>query len=253
MNPSDYTRTAAALLVIPYLAEELEIQSISGTPETSGSSKPGSRTPAPISYTSDLEAAWNTLTTWVRDWQETIGTQGTVTPTWSGVCEFLSRHWPNMAEQHPAATDFADEIAGHGVLWGDERLSGDGRSWSVHRLLSRHTQQASSWQPIIGRWKCPVGEPPCNGKLLEHIEQRVIVCQTDNQHWWTQDMYEQLGKMLGMDYRLTTEQAAQVAKVSKRTIDRWIASGVLPLLPGEERIVDKRDLAVLAARRVTGA
>lgn len=255
----EYTRTLDALIAIPALVETLELELIEATPSAAGGrSKPASRIPSNPELISDLEQAWGVLVTWARDWAETY-TLTAPSPYWDEVCGFLARHWPNMAEQHPAADEFADEVAGRGSTTVLRTETGQVTIQSVWIRLSRHTlDEPREWQPIIGRWKCPVIHPErpgqCAGDLVENILQRIIVCRKCGTSW-TQDRYENLGDMLGMERVVTPEQAALVAKVDKRTVNRWIASGELPLVDDVRgrRMVDKRDLAILATRRETSA
>jgi hypothetical protein len=257
--PADYTRTLAALTAIPALVETLEVELIDATASSEGTrTKPASRPPANPELMSDLEEAWGVLTTWARDWSD-VYTFTAPMPYWDEVCGFLARHWPNTAETHPAAQEFADEIGGTGSWTTNRTETGPITVQSVWVRLSRHTlDEPREWQPILGRWRCPVIHPDadgnCDGPLMENMLQRVITCSRCGTTW-TYDQYDKLGAMLGMEYTLTVEQASLVAKVSKRTIDRWINTEDLPLVPDERgrRMVDRRDLYALTTRRVTSA
>lgn len=258
VNQIDYNRTLAALTAIPALVETLEVGLIDATASSEGTrTKPASRPPANPELMSDLEEAWGVLTTWARDWAD-VYTFTAPMPYWDEVCGFLARHWPNTAETHPAAQEFADEIGGTGSWTTNRTETGPITVQSVWVRLSRHTQDdPKEWQPLPGRWRCPIIHPDrpgtCGGEMVENILQRLIVCPRCGETW-TYDRYDHLGQMLGMDVIVTVEQAALYAKVSPRTINRWIKENHLPLVPDERgrRMVDKRDL-VIVTRRVTSA
>ena len=262
VDPALYARTVYALEEIPSIVGYLQSELTEATPTLNGHTKPSSRPPAPVGLLADLDTGWAVVTSWAVDWSDRYQ----YTPprvTWADVCGFLARHWPNASITHPAAAEFADEIAGIAgrtkdgepvPLWGAQRTgSADGRVFSVLVSLSRYLDDREhAWRPITGRWKCPVvvDAGPCGGKLLEHVEQRFIVCTRTGTHSWQADEYERLGLMLGQEYLVTIGQAAAVAKVSRRTVERWAKAEMLPVTLGPDghRLIDKRDLAILVTR-----
>lgn len=238
---SDYTQTLAALVAIPALVETLEVELIEGRRGSGTRSKPGSRPPAPIGLLSDLDEAWNILTTWAKDWAETYAYTPPA-PHWTDVAGFLERHWPNTAETHPAAADFADEIAGR-----------DSSRPSVWIILSRHTtDHEPTWRVLPGRWTCPLTEPElCGGQLLHKTGEWLIRCPDCGETWTGDHEIERLGLILGCEIEVTIDQAAALSGVHRATIYRWIDTGRLPTRQWEGRtLVDKRDL-VLLTRRVS--
>lgn len=246
MNVStpDYTRTLAALLAIPALVETLEAELIEGRRGASSRSKPSSRPPAPIGLLSDLDEAWNILTTWAKDWAETYN-YTPPKPHWHDVATYLERHWPNAAETHPAAQDFADEINGRNTI-----------RTPVWIILSRHvTDKEPTWQPLPGRWSCPIIYPDrtCNGRLLQRTGEWLIKCDTCSETWTGDDEIVRLGHLLGCDIDVTIAQASILAGVHKATLYRWIEAGTLPSHLSEDglTLIDKRDLALITARRVS--
>lgn len=147
VDPADYGRTIAALAALPELVDQLEADAAAGH-RTRGTrtGKPGSRPPVDLGLVSDIDHAWGVLTTWARDWADTYDLTPP-RPYWADVCGFLGRHWPNAADTHPAAYEFADEIAGVSST-----------SVSVWVRLARHadTGRTRTWEPLPGRWRCPV-------------------------------------------------------------------------------------------------
>lgn len=150
---ADYGRTVAALVALPELVAQLEADVSTGARgRGSRVGKPGSRPPVDLGLVSDIDVAWSVVTTWARDWAETYHLT-LPRPYWADVCGFLGRHWPNAAETHQAAVEFADEIAGV--------RSADDPEVSVWVRLSRHTDTGRTrlWEPLPGRWRCPVPLP----------------------------------------------------------------------------------------------
>lgn len=219
---------------MPELVARLEVDLVRATPEpTNANRKPTSRPPVDIDAVSDIDDAWNTLTTWVRDWCDTMQLAGPQQPTWTSVTSWLATHWPNAADRHPAAQEFAGEVL------------------AAQRALHHHDRTRDRrWQPLPGRWTCPVyvdnDHPTCGGKLLEDTTRRVIRCTRCATTWSGEAEYERLGRMLGQELLVTVEQAAMLARVNRATIYRWGKAGQLPIVAGR---VDKRDLAILATRQ----
>lgn len=245
------TRVGTALAGLAELVETLEVELTDATPEPSTSSgKPTSRPPVDLTIVSDIQAAWNGLTAWARDWCEVMDLTGPASWTWPAVTLWMSAHWPNVYDRHPAADDFAHDLLHR---CDDDCLPGCTPGWVVS-LRHHDPGHVRVWQPLPGRWVCPVvGEDgTCGGKLLEHVDHRVTVCRRCGASWQGHE-YEQLGRLLGCDTVVTIDQAALLAKVHRASVYRWIESGALPSTPQPDgtRTVDTRDLALIAARRNT--
>lgn len=242
VDPADYGRTIAALVALPELVATLEAELGAGQRGRGARrGKPGSRPPVNLAVVSDLDEAWNVLTTWARDWAELYDLT-LPRPYWADVCGYLGRHWPNAADTHPAADDFADEIAGTGP------------TLSVWVRLSRHVDHGRPrvWEPLPGRWRCPADKPDgaCGGTLLQKVGEWVVRCPRCGAHWDGDAQIELLGRALGCDPEVTIDQAAQLVRVHRTTISRWISWGLLPATVRDGRtLVDKRDLALVSTRR----
>lgn len=253
VDPRTALAVGIALDQLPELVTRLEVDLIQATPERgSASGKPGSRPPVDLAIVSDIDETWNGLTTWTRDWCDVLDRSGPRSWTWTGVTGWLAAHWTYAVEHHPAVDDFADELLHrHGDDCRD--LPGHPVGWVV-RLRRHDGQRPRTWQPIPGRWACPVHleDEPCGGKLLEHTTERVIRCDRCAATWSGDHAYEQLGRLLGCETVVTIDQAALLAHVHRSTVYRWIEVGTLPVVELEDgtRVVDKRDLALLIARRV---
>lgn len=280
MDPRTVLAVTIALDQLPELVTRLELDLVRATPDRgSHSGKPGSRPPVDLGIVSDIDETWNAVTTWTRDWCDVLDRSGPRTWTWGGVCGWLAAHWAYAVEHHPAADDFADELLHH--------HDDDCRGYPPHPVgwvvrLRRHDGAGPDrvWLPLPGRWRCPTVPPEgpgrhregpnapgdgeshqwdsvepvaaCGGLLLEHTADRVIVCRSCGASWAGDLGYERLGRLLGCETLVTVRQAAELARVHRATIDRWITAGQLPTvpLPSGDRGVDTRDLALLAARRV---
>jgi hypothetical protein len=227
MNP----RTVAALADLPTLVADLEVELVEATPEPSTSAgKPTSRPPLALPVVSDIDEAWGVVTTWARDWCETYTLTGPAGAwTWSSICLWLRLHYETTAEEHPAIDEFDDEI-------GDE-----------YRKLRRHIHdRPKEWNYLPGRWTCP--NDGCDGILRQQLAHRYVWCPGCGTRW-DEVEYELLGRMLGQEYAVTVEQAAAWAKVDRRTVNRWIAHGYVPLVDPLSRLVDRRDIAAMMVRR----
>ncbi len=236
MNTPDYEQTLAALQDLPTLIADIEINLTENTPTDTGQSrdKPASKPPMPIGPVSDMIDAWGIVTDWVNDWLHFANLTVPPKPTWEAVCAFLELHWPTMSESHPAARSFRTEIN------------------KQHRKLTYHLgNEVRTWRPLPGRWDCPhTGDDHPPTFLLEHGIERVIRCPHCGTRWTGELEYERLGLLLGCDLQVTADQAAVLAKVTRRTIRRWVALGMLPAkhdLQGKQWI-DKRDLALVVTR-----
>lgn len=250
LNPADYGRTVAALAALPELVATLEAELVAGRRgRGSRAGKPGSRPPVDLDLVSDIDDAWNVVTTWAHDWAETYD-HTPPRPHWADVCGYLGRHWPNAADTHPAAYEFADEIAGTGP------------TLSVWVRLSRHVDHGRprTWEPLPGRWRCPAIPPEtavkgpssraCGGTLLQKVGEWVVRCPRCGAHWDGDTQIELLGRALGCDPEVTIDQAAQLARVHPATVYRWVSAGQLPTVTRDGRtLVDKRDLALVSTRR----
>lgn len=162
------------------------------------------------------------LTTWAQDWQEFGDLHETIVdPTWQTVCDFLNKHWPNMAEQHPAANDFATEIAGS--------FGHDGPRCVLVRL-SRHLSDNRAWLPLPGAPRCPIIDPDngeCGGKLMENASEGRAVCTGCGEQWLYAD-YERLANLLGVDPQpVPLSQAAAHAGIPIRTLRSWVERGLI--------------------------
>jgi len=233
-------RTAAdvalALRSIPDDAQRITLEAVEGTGKgLSSRSKPQSRPPLPIGSLDDLNDAWGVLGTWARDWHEFIGLTGHLpAPTWLCVCEFLARHWPNMAEQHPAAYEFAAEIL------------------DVSKRLRVHQRLERTWMPLPGQPTCPVMHPGedtgCGGLLLEHQIERIIRCR-DCRAEWTRNDYGRLAELLGVDPQpVPVSQAAAYAQIPVRTLRDWMARGWIEPVEGRPVRVMYADVAAMQHR-----
>jgi len=198
--------------------------------------KPGSRPPMSLDAIDDITAAWDTLTDQADDIHDYFHLTTRPRAYWPDVCNYLALHWPNTRDQHPAARDYAEEIRTH-----------------YRQIQLRMGNDIRAWLPLPGKWRCPLdledGEP-CGEILKEHQVERYVRCFRCGTTWH-HDEYERLGMLLGCELTVTVEQAAVLAKVNKRTINRWIESGDLPTVPSliGPRRIDKRDLTLVAVRR----
>lgn len=105
------------------------------------------------------------------------------------------------------------------------------------------------WTSLPGRWDCPVIDPEhglCGHRLRQRIGQWLVQCPSCESEWSGEAEFERLGLMLGCQLMVTVEQAAALMKVHRKTIERWVREYNLTLTLGQ---IDKRDLALLAARR----
>ena len=244
VDPTNYRATVEALDALPDLVVELQTEMAEGTGTATTRGKPGSRPPMPIGLLSDLEETWGILAAWARDWAETYD-YTLPEATWTALCAFLGRHWPNVADTHPAADEFAAEVAGRRV---------HGEKASVWVTLARHTAVGQpAWLKLPGQWTCVVtdGDGECGGMLLQKRGEWLIRCPKCDNVWGTEHEVDRLGAMLGCEVTVTVEQAAELARVNRRTVYRWIDAGQLPTTVDMlgRTLVDKRDLAIIAIRR----
>jgi hypothetical protein len=217
-------------------AEMVTTEAVEGTGKgLSSRSKPQSRPPLPIGPLDDLSHCWGVLGTWARDWHEFADMRGHLPePTWRCVCEFLTKWWPTMATEHPAADEFADEIL------------------AVERRLASHLNRERSWMPLPGQPLCPIIHPgtnqSCAGLLLEHLDKRVIRCRDCGEEWsWSN--YGRLAELLGVDPQpVPITQAAAYAQIPVRTLRDWIARGWVTPIEGKPIRVMYADVAAMSQR-----
>lgn len=204
-------------------------------PTNDRTGKPGSRPPMPLQAVDDIQHAWHQLTDQADDIHDYFHLNTRPRPYWPDICAYLALHWPNTRDQHPAADDYAEEIRTNY------------RQIQTHLGLELHR-----WLPLPGKWRCPLilEDGPCNEVLKEHQIERYVRCFRCGETWH-QDEYERLGTLLGCELTVTIDQAAAIAKVNRRTIHRWIETNTLPAIVDltGRRLIDKRDLALIAARK----
>lgn len=252
LDPRLVLAVGFALDQLPELVTRLEVDLIHATPERgSASGKPSSRPPVNLAVVSDIDETWNGLTTWTRDWCDVLDRSGPRSWTWTGVTGWLAAHWTYAVEHHPAVDDFADELL--------HRHDPDCRDLPPHPVglvvrLRRHDgQRPRTWQPIPGRWTCPVQEPGadrCGGPLVQKVDEWLIRCPRCGERWDGELEVERLGRLLGCEFEVTVDQAAVLAGVHASTVYRWIDTRQLTAAMVDGRAwVDKRDLAIVLLRR----
>lgn len=202
------------------------------------SGKPGSRPPMPLAPIDDITAAWTALWEWQHDWTDHWASDKLTPPApyWPDLTGWLALWWPRARDEHPAADDFASEVRTH------------------YRQVQTHIgHELAPWLPLPGKWACPItleDGTTCGHTLKEHQRDRYVRCFRCGTQW-SRDEYERLGVLLGCEITVTIDQAAALAKVDRRTITRWIENNTLPTMTDltGRRLIDKRDLALLAARK----
>lgn len=264
-RPQEVDPVEHTLRLLPELVLWLEIDLVRATPEPgSNSNKPSSKPPVDLQVVSDLDEAWNCLTTWARDWAETFDYAGPSKATWDGLCSWLATTWPRARDEHPAADDFVDELTHRHNKPCPQPCAEDHQhiepcqpscALGWYHVLRRHRENEDrSWQRLPGRWTCPrdTGNGTCGGPLLENVAARRIVCRTCESTWSGEIEYARLGLLLNVEPWVTIEQAAALQRVSTRSVRRWIAKGWLPASTREGVIVvDRLDLALVKARAQT--
>lgn len=250
LDPRLVLAVGFALDQLPELVTRLEVDLVQATAEPGGASgKPSSRPPVNLAVVSDIAETWNGITSWTRVWCADFDLHGPERWTWTTVSRWLALHWPRAVETHEAAADFAHDLL--------HRHDPDCRDLPPHPVglvvrLRRHDgQRPRTWQPIPGRWTCPVQEPGadrCGGPLVQKVDEWLIRCPRCGERWDGELEVERLGRLLGCEFEVTVDQAAVLAGVHVATVYRWIETGQLPAGGDSRTMVDKRDLALVTLR-----
>lgn len=158
------------------------------------------------------------LEAWERDWRNHLGlaAYGLATSlrntstdpghVLAGIIRFLRAQWPEAAQRHPAADEFAQD---------------------VRRLRAAHIAVLGDPNAPALVIACPAdeGEDRCGRALRIEREQGEVDCRGCGSHWTTRRLLLVALADSAADVWVDAEACAHALGVSVRTVQRWARSG----------------------------